>query len=81
MKTKIVLLFLRPEGEHNVSGHQTLSDDPEDYKWDHFREETLLHVFHTLLHQIYFANKRKPRVNELFWYTHQQILRRYVYIV
>ena len=31
------------------------SNDPEDAKWDHFTEDTLLHVFHALLHKLHFA--------------------------
>ena len=41
-------------------------------------EESLLHVFHTFLHKVNEANKKKsfPRVQEFFTYAHQQITRR-----
>ena len=42
-------------------------------------EESLLHVFHSLLHKVWEAikyNRRFTRTFELFFYTHQQFLRR-----
>ena len=65
------------QGDHRVSKEE-LSNNPEDVKWDHFREETLLHVFHTLLHKVFDASVKSgvPRVFELFFYTHQQLMRR-----
>ena len=42
-------------------------------------EDSLLHVFHTLLHKVWEAIKsdgRFSRTFELFFYTHQQLLRR-----
>ena len=41
-------------------------------------EESLLHVFHTFLHKVNEANKKKsfPRVQEFFTYAHQQMMRR-----
>ena len=58
----------------------TLSMDPEDQKWDHFREDTLFHGFHVLLHQIDDARRaeggKPPRLDELVLYTHQQMIRR-----
>ena len=64
-------------GAHNP-GREALSSDPEEAKWDHFREENLLHVFHTLLHKVFDASVKSgvPRVFELFFYTHQQLMRR-----
>ena len=37
-----------------------------------------MHVFHTFLHKVNEANKKKsfPRVQEFFTYAHQQIIRR-----
>ena len=54
------------------------SNDPEDAKWNHWREESLLHVFHTLLHKVWEAKcaASEPRCNELFFYSHQQFMRR-----
>ena len=41
-------------------------------------EESLFHVFHTFLHKVNEANKKKsfPRVQEFFTYAHQQMMRR-----
>ena len=59
------------------ANRDTLSSDPEDAKWDHFREDTLLHVFHKSLHTVNDARKDTyPRISELFWYAHQQLARR-----
>ena len=59
------------------ANRDTLSSDPEDAKWDHFREDTLLHVFHKSLHTVNNARKDTlPRISELFWYAHQQLTRR-----
>ena len=58
---------------------QKLSSDPADARWDYFREESLLHVFHSLLHKVWEAIKQDGRFSrtfELFFYTHQQLLRR-----
>ena len=70
------------------ANRDTLSSDPEDAKWDHFREDTLFHGFHVLLHQIHSARtpanppsigvppESPPRLWEIFWYAHQQQIRR-----
>ena len=61
----------------------TKSNSPEEEKWSLFREDTLLHAFHSMFHLIFSGHedgakkgKKKPRLHELFWYTHQQIQRR-----
>ena len=67
-------------GEHRLEeANQELSHDPADAGWDYFREDSLLHVFHSLLHKVWDAikdNGRFSRTFELFFYTHQQLLRR-----
>ena len=77
-----------PTNERFVVNESTLSMDPEDQKWDHFREDTLFHGFHVLLHQIHSARtpanppsigvppESPPRLWEIFWYAHQQQIRR-----
>ena len=61
---------------------ERLSNDPAEARWDHWREETLFHVYHALLHKVYGANLPRdappliPRVHELFFYAHQQLLMR-----
>ena len=49
--------------------------------WDYWREDTLLHVFHVIVHELYLAYKdqqpKPPRNDERFWYTHQQLIRRF----
>ena len=61
------------------------SNNPEDIKWDHYREDTLFHVFHVLVHQIFQGHaadgRPPPRLFELFFYTHQQITRRYFHTI
>ena len=59
---------------------ESASDDPIEAKLDYWREDTLLHAFHTNFHKIEawlteFSNF--SRTYELFAYTHQQMLRRY----
>merc|ERR1719244_2072647 len=57
------------------------SSDPRDAQTDHFREESLLHVFHTLFHKLFRGMDDRqvyPRANEQFFYLHSQLLRRYL---
>ena len=64
------------QGDHRVLDEE-LSNNPEDAAWDQWREETLLHVFHTLFHQVWDAARPTlARSYEQFFYTHQQLLRR-----
>ena len=73
-------LSLCRSGHHRLGKiNQELSRDPADARWDYFREDSLLHVFHSLLHKVWDAikdNGRFSRTFELFFYTHQQLLRR-----
>lgn len=63
----------------------TESNNPDDSKWDYFREDMMIHVFHSQLHKIvegYMETSQNQifelhgRVFSLFFYTHQQFLRR-----
>ena len=60
---------------------ESLSNDPDEAKWDYFREESLLHVFHSLLHKVWdggiSSGQLATRMHELFFYAHQQFIRRY----
>lgn len=76
-------VYFRSDGTHELEDdHIFLSNDPEESKWDYFREDSLLHVFHTLLHKVWeggkMSNQLPGRIHELFFYAHQQLLRRYV---
>ena len=66
--------------QHTFTNTRYFSNNPEDIKWDHYREDTLFHVFHVLVHQIFQGHAAEvpppPRIFELFFYTHQQITRR-----
>ena len=57
------------------------SEEPSYTKWSYFREDQLLHDFHSKFHRIYFVNTEKSeyenRTQELFHYMHQQFMRRY----
>merc|ERR1712142_698647 len=63
------------------------SNDPEERKLYYYREDSVYHVFHYILHLVQIAksctkncgwpNVQWPRVNEMFWYAHQQMMRRY----
>ena len=59
---------------------ESLSNDPDEAKWDYFREESLLHVFHSLLHKVWdgevTSGQLATRIHELFFYAHQQFIRR-----
>ena len=61
---------------------ESLSNDPDEAKWDYFREESLLHVFHSLLHKVWdggiTSGQLATRIHELFFYAHQQFIRRYI---
>ena len=61
---------------------ESLSNDPDEAKWDYFREESLLHVFHSLLHKVWdggiTSGQLATRIHELFFYAHQQFIRRYL---
>jgi len=66
---------------------KSLTDDPEEAKLDYWREDSLFHAFHVLLHKIFDKQKkdtldnrddRFKRTFELFFYAHQQMTRRYL---
>ena len=72
----------RELGKHhlvNYGRNYTRSNYKRDSEWDFFREDTHFHVFHVILHQVFQANRianTHKRLNEMFWYAHQQIVRR-----
>jgi len=51
------------------------SKDPDEAKLDYYREDSMFHVFHQLLHKT--PTGGNPRHAEQFWYAHQQMMRRY----
>ena len=63
---------------------ETVSSNPDDAKWAYFREDLMVHVFHALLHKVVeayfndtsFNHELDGRVYQLFFYTHQQFIRR-----
>ena len=68
-------------GDHNLldRNEAELSSDPEEAKLSYYREETLYQVFHALFHKMYAALEKATifkRPKELFYYTHQQMIRR-----
>merc|ERR1712142_1248941 len=82
-------LFINFNQNHNLqqSAKDSLSDDPEEAKLDYWREDSLFHAFHVLLHKIFDKQKkdtldnrddRFKRTFELFFYAHQQMTRRYL---
>ena len=71
------------EGKHDTTGLEAttrLSSDPEEAKLDYHREDSLFHAFHALFHRIFdsLIQRKYTRVFELFFYTHQQMMRRYM---
>ena len=75
----------RELGKHHLvmyGWNYSPSNYKRDWEWDLFREDTHFHVFHVILHQVFQANRianTHKRLNEMFWYAHQQIVRRYEY--
>ena len=62
----------------------TRSNYKRDWEWDSFREDSHFQAFHVILHKVFQANRISNtyrRLNEMFWYAHQQIVRRYVGII
>ena len=45
------ILFLEESEDFVVSPDDSYAHGPEK-RWDYFREDPLLHVFHSLLHQV-----------------------------
>ena len=70
----------RSNRNHDVRESESLSNNNEDAKWDYFRECSMLHVFHSLFHKVWESGKLSGglngRIHELFFYAHQQLLRR-----
>ena len=74
------------DSHHDLTSNrgQNYSND-DDGKWSYFREESLLHVWHALLHKLFSAVNQSPdrgslegRSYELFFYAHKQFLNRFV---
>ena len=63
--------------------HEPLSEDPDEAKLDYWREDSLFHAFHALLHRIWdrlendTSSDHFERPYELFFYAHSQMVRRY----
>ena len=45
------------DGVYDLSTFSELSHDPTEAKLSYYREETLLHAFHTLFHKLYVGLK------------------------
>merc|ERR1712142_399242 len=79
-------LFINFNQNHNLqqSAKDSLSDDPEEAKLDYWREDSLFHAFHALLHKTWDGlaeashTQRYSRTFELFFHAHQQMVRRYL---
>ena len=83
MKLTIYSVDICRAGNHDTTGiglesSIQLSSDPEETKLDYHREDTMLHVYHELFHSIFAAVQIQvfPRKYELFFYMHQQMMRR-----
>lgn len=68
--------FFSPDGQVDIRKNRMNIDSNEDV-WNYWREDTLMHVFHVLVHNLHNAYKGKPRNDERFWYMHQQLTRRF----
>ena len=75
-------MFFDRSGIHDITNGEVMTSDPEESKLDYWREDSCLHVFHTLFHRLYdYKTNLRPRwhrSDELFWYAHQQMVRRFV---
>ena len=79
-----VTVITSRQKDHDLleTGHEPLSDDPEEAKLDYWREDSLFHAFHALLHQTWdrLAMDNSPdrfnRTFELFFYAHREMVRR-----
>jgi hypothetical protein len=86
LATKLGEMFSFRKGDHDLRklDQEHLSGDPEQAKLDYWREESLFHAFHVLFHKLWNRLKkddsqdRFTRTFELFFYAHQQMVRRYV---
>ena len=63
-----------------TQGDNSHTNDPEEKQTDHFREEPLLHVFHSMYHILFNGQNSNPaafpRNYEQFYFTHSQFIRR-----
>ena len=50
------VLGMNDTQSHTVDPNLSFTHDKEEAKWDYFREDPHLHVFHSLLHQETFNN-------------------------
>lgn len=67
-------IFFGTEKNRKDDSHQI------EPRWSYYREDPLLHVFYAFFHKIYTQMRisfKWKRANELFLYTHQQMIRRY----
>ena len=77
-------LYIPYDRDHDLikDDHESLTDDPEEAKLDYWREDSLFHAFHVNFHKIWDVYKldesstRFKRTFELFFYAHQQMVRR-----
>jgi hypothetical protein len=75
-------LCIPESGELDLTGgdQESHSLDPEEQKMDHFREDSNLHIFHTIYHTLFTAQRANrrlwPRMYEQFFFTHGQMMRR-----
>jgi len=67
----------RRDGGYEDFHEDKLSEDPAEQKLYYWREDIMLHVFHELFHKIWGWGRKHERPFEQFWYTHQQMMRRY----
>ena len=71
---ELVITSLLRTGSHDLSRNdEKLSHDQEERKLYYYREDSMYHVFHRLLHMLQRTHRRRY---ELFWYAHQQMMRR-----
>ena len=49
-------LFIDDGTDFNINPDISFTHDPEESKWDYFREDPLLHVFHSLFHKELFIS-------------------------
>merc|ERR1712142_498929 len=71
-------IHLDDERNYTVDPNIAHTQDPDEAKWDYYREDPLLHVFHSTLHKVYEDTYPADRRNEQFYYTHDQWVTRAV---
>ena len=62
------ILFLDDSKNYSVDPTVTFTKDKDEEKWDYFREDPRLHVFHSLLHRV-FMNLQNLTfdISSIFW--------------